>query len=124
MSLESFRTAASFPVPPEVVYAAWLDAAKHAKMTGAPATCDARVGGRFTAWDGYIEGTILELEPGARIVQAWRTSEFPAEANDSRVELHLREADGGTQLVLAHSEIPKGRGRTTRAAGSSTTFRR
>jgi hypothetical protein len=27
-----------------------------------------RVGGKFTAWDGYIEGITLEMEPDKRIV--------------------------------------------------------
>lgn len=33
-------------------------------FTGSKATCDAGVGGEFTAWDGYISGKNLELEKG------------------------------------------------------------
>ena len=77
-------------------------------MTGSPANVDGKVGGKFTAWDGYIFGSTLELEPDQRIVQAWRTSEFPDEAPDSRVEIVLEEVKGGTKVTLTHSNMPKG----------------
>jgi activator of HSP90 ATPase len=43
-------------------------------------------------------------------VQAWRTSEFPANAPDSRLEVILDPAPGGTMLTLNHSNIPDGQG--------------
>lgn len=76
-------------------------------MTGSPAKVDGRVGGRFSAWDGYISGSTLELEPDRRIVQAWRTSEFPDEAPDSRVEIVLEETAGGTKVTLSHRDMPE-----------------
>jgi activator of HSP90 ATPase len=64
-------------VSPDDLRAAFLDADRHAAMTGAPATVD---GARFTAWDGYIEGETLDA--GDPIVQAWRTADFPDDAPD------------------------------------------
>ncbi len=109
---ESITLTAVLPAPPERVYRAWLDGAEHSAMTGGEATVDARVGGAYTAWDGYITGTTLELEPGRRIVQAWRTSQFPKRAADSRLDVLLEPAvGGGTKLTLKHSAIPKGQGK-------------
>ena len=109
---EAIRLTAVLPATPERVYRAWLNGAEHSAMTGGEATVDARVGGAFTAWDGYITGTTLELEPGKRIVQAWRTSEFPKRAADSRLEVLLEPAaNGGTKLTLVHTGIPKGQGK-------------
>ena len=109
---ESITLTAVLPAAPERVYRAWLDGAEHSAMTGGEATVDARVGGAYTAWDGYITGTTLELEPGKRIVQAWRTSQFPKRAEDSRLEVLLAPAPGGrTKLTLVHSGIPKGQGK-------------
>jgi uncharacterized protein YndB with AHSA1/START domain len=102
------------PAPPDEIYAAWLDGGKHSAFTGAAATVDPRVGGRHTAWGGYIEGVTLELMPGSRIVQSWRTHDFPAGAPDSRIELHLSVTIGGTRLTLKHSNIPDGDGETYR----------
>jgi activator of HSP90 ATPase len=95
----------------ERLYGAWLDSAAHSAFTGSPAQIDPQIGGRFSAWGGYIEGTTLELEPYRRIVQTWRTTEFPEGSADSRLEVLLEEAGlGQTRLTLLHSEIPEGQG--------------
>ncbi|MBN8582521.1 MAG: SRPBCC domain-containing protein [Anaerolineae bacterium] len=91
----------------ETIYNAWLSTQGHTLMTGSPAKVDGRVKGEFTAWDGYIWGTFLELEASKRIVQAWRTSEFPDDADDSKVEVLLEEKDGKTKVTLIHSNIPE-----------------
>jgi uncharacterized protein YndB with AHSA1/START domain len=57
-------------------------------MTEPPAAqIAARVGGRFTAGGVYMQGATLELDPPRKIVQSWRTTEFPEEAPDSRLEV-------------------------------------
>jgi uncharacterized protein YndB with AHSA1/START domain len=97
-----------FPASAQRIYDAWVDAIEHAKFTDSPATGDPREGGAFTAWDGYIQGKHLALDPGRRIVQAWRSSEFPEGAPDSRLEIELSETDEGTLLTLRHSDLPEG----------------
>jgi activator of HSP90 ATPase len=104
----TIRLTATIPAKPAVVYAAWLDGKQHSAMTGEKATSQARVGGKFTAWDGYISGTHLELKPGKEIVQAWRSTEFPDDAPDSLLEVRFEAAPRGTKLTLIHSEIPDG----------------
>lgn len=96
------------PASPERVFAGFVEAAEHAAMTGAPATSEPRVGGRFTAWDGYIEGTYVELVPAKRVVARWRTSEFPAESADSLLVIKLEGDAASTTISLVHSEIPEG----------------
>ena len=108
MSTESITLWEIFPASPREIYEAWLSSA-HGKMVGSTATVDPRVGGAFTAWDGYIRGTTLELEPYRRIVQAWRTTEFSAASPDSRLELLLEQVEGGTRLTIRHTEIPEGK---------------
>jgi activator of HSP90 ATPase len=92
------------------IYAAWLNSDEHSTMTGGAAQIDPTVGGTFSAWDGYISGTTLELEPHRHIVQSWRTVEFPADAPDSRLEITLEENAGETRLTLKHTHIPAGQG--------------
>lgn len=100
------------PASPERVYAAWLDGEEHSRMTGGGATGQPEVGAAFTAWDEYISGRNLELSPGERIVQSWRTTQFPKSAKDSRVEVTLEAVEGGTKLTLSHTEISDGRGKS------------
>ncbi|MGA7193292.1 MAG: SRPBCC domain-containing protein [Anaerolineales bacterium] len=93
---------------PEQIYKAWLSTDGHTKMTGSPAEVEGRVKGKFTAWDGYISGETLELKPYSRIVQAWRTTEFPGGSPDSRVEILLESVKDGTKVTFVHSNIPDG----------------
>ena len=94
------------PASPEEVYNAFIDPRKHAEFTGAKATCDPTVGGKFTAWDGYISGRNLELEKGKRIVQEWVTAEWPKGYPSSTLELTFRKVKGGTQVRMVHSHVP------------------
>jgi hypothetical protein len=80
-------------------------------MTGSRATVASNdVGGAFTAWDGYIDGVHVALEPGRRIVQAWRSDDFPADAPESYLELLFEPAPGGSQVTLRHRDLPAGQG--------------
>ncbi|NUQ84116.1 MAG: SRPBCC domain-containing protein [Anaerolineales bacterium] len=101
-----FTLSEIFNAKPSAIYKAWLSDEGHSAMTGSAAKVDGRVGGKFTAWDGYISGLTLELTPDRRIVQAWRTTEFPGDAPDSRLEILLEEVEGGTKVTLTHRDMP------------------
>lgn len=88
------------------VYEAWLDSASHTAMTGGLAHVNAEIGLAFDAWDGYIHGRNLELEPGRRILQAWRTAEFTPEEEDSLLEITLEPEAANTRLTLRHYNLP------------------
>jgi activator of HSP90 ATPase len=102
-----FTVSAVIPAKASDIYNAWLSSEGHAAMTGNPAKVDGKVGGEFTAWDGYIFGSTLELEPDQRILQTWRTSEFPTDAPDSRLEILFEEVAGETKVSLIHSDMPE-----------------
>jgi uncharacterized protein YndB with AHSA1/START domain len=110
---ETIELSRVIPARPERVFNAWLDADEHGQMTGGePATVGAD--GAYTAYDGYISGRTLEQHPHSRIVQSWRSTEFPDGAPDSRLEVLLEEAPGGTMVTLRHSDIPDGQGESYR----------
>ena len=89
------------------IYITWLDSKGHSRMTGGEATASNKVGVSFTAWDGYIEGKNLALEPYNRIVQSWRTSQFESHEVDSEIVILLKELDGRTELTLNHTNVPE-----------------
>jgi activator of HSP90 ATPase len=108
MRTNEFKMSVTLHAAPEQVFDAWLSGEGHSRMTGSQAKVQKRSGGKFSAWDGYIWGVTLEMERPSRIVQSWRTSEFPKDAPDSRVEILLEKAKAGTKLTLRHSNIPAG----------------
>jgi activator of HSP90 ATPase len=103
---KTIKQSVILPAKPAEVYDAILKAKKHAAFTGSRATCTPRVGGKFTAYDGYIWGKNLELEEGRKIVQEWQTTEWPADAPPSIVEFTFEERKGGTELTMVHSKVP------------------
>jgi activator of HSP90 ATPase len=104
----SFTLTAVLPITPEKLFSAWLSSREHSAFTGSPAKISPRVGGKFTAWDGYISGTTVKLVKNKKIVQQWRTTEFSDSDPDSLVELAFEKVKAGTRLTLTHSGMPKG----------------
>lgn len=105
MPTERAVVSAVLPAPADAIRDAWLDPVAHAAMTGSPARL--RDDGTMEAWDGYIEARTIETAPG-RIVQSWRSTEFPPDAPDSLLEIELEPVRGGTRVTLMHTEIPAG----------------
>ena len=108
--MDTFEISVELPVSAAGLYEAWLDSAAHSAFTGGRAVIDPNVGGKFTAWDEYINGETLELESGSRIVQSWRTSEFTEDAPDSQIEVLFADSKDGAILTLRHSNLQPGDG--------------
>jgi uncharacterized protein YndB with AHSA1/START domain len=107
---DSIKVSATIPAEPREVYSAWMSSKGHGEMTGSSAKVTARIGSKFSAWDGYISGKTLELKPYSRILQSWRTTDFTEEEPDSLLEVLLVKAKGGTRVTLNHSRVPAGHG--------------
>ena len=104
----SFVITSTIAAKSDLLYRAFLDSSMHSEFTGSPAKIENRVGGRFTAWDGYISGEILELEKNRRIKQRWRTTEFGDADEDSLLEIEFSEDNDKTRIKLTHSNLPRG----------------
>lgn len=106
MTTYDFELSCLIPASPQRVYDAWLSSEHHSAMTGGAATIVPHVGGNFVAWDGFINGETLVLDPPKRIVQTWRTANFADNHEDSQIEV-LFEAEGdATKLTVRHSNVP------------------
>jgi activator of HSP90 ATPase len=101
-----FEQSDVIPAAPREVYDAWMSSTGHTAMTGGEAVVDPAIGGEFSAWDGYIWGRTLELDPGVRILQSWRTTEFDEDEPDSRIEVVFEPVGGGTSIRLRHTGVP------------------
>jgi len=95
----------NFNTTAKKIYETWLSSEGHTKMTGGSAIISDKIGDKFIAWDGYIEGKNIDLEPNKRIFQTWRTSQFNEDEDDSQIEVLLNEVDGKTELTLIHTNL-------------------
>jgi uncharacterized protein YndB with AHSA1/START domain len=104
-----FSVSDIIPATPNEIFDAWLDSGGHEQLTGGqPAQISANEGANFTAWNGYITGRNLKLEPPRRIVQSWRTTKFTKDNPDSQIEVLLEPVAGGTKVTVHHTNVPDG----------------
>jgi activator of HSP90 ATPase len=107
--VEKFKVSVKLRCSSKEVFSGWLNDKLHSEFTGgAKATTSPNEGGKFTAWDGYISGTNIEIFPYKKIIQKWRTKDFAPDDEDSLLELFCTFKDDYTLLTLTHSNIPEG----------------
>jgi activator of HSP90 ATPase len=94
-----------FPAKPEKIYESLLDPAQFQAFTGSRAESSGAAGGVFSIFDGHIVGRHLELDPGRRIVQAWRVIDWPAGVY-SIARFELRAQGSGGRIVFEHTGFP------------------
>lgn len=102
---KNIKQTVTFKATPHEVYELFMDSKKHSQFTGDKAVISRKVGGKFTAFGGYAEGTNLELIPDKKIVQKWRTSDWP-EGYYSQITLSLMSTERGTRLTFTQSGVP------------------
>ena len=106
MKTKTIRQSVIFNAGPYEVYEMLMDSKKHSKFTGAKASISRKVGEKFTAYDGYITGTNVELTQNKKIVQKWRGSDWP-ENHYSTVTFELERAGKGTKLIFIQTDVPE-----------------
>jgi activator of HSP90 ATPase len=94
-----------FNTSPRALFDLYLDSRRHSLSTGAPATVSRKVGGRFKAFGGQLEGKNLLIVPGKQIVQLWRATHWK-KADWSILILTFSVAAGGAQVDLVHVGVP------------------
>jgi uncharacterized protein YndB with AHSA1/START domain len=70
-----------------------------------PTMIDARPGGAFALFGGYVSGRNLELMPNTRLVQAWRAGSWPP-GFYSIADFKLFDNGSGTKIVFDHRGFP------------------
>jgi activator of HSP90 ATPase len=88
------------------IYELLMDSTLHAAFTGEPARISRRIGGLFSAYDGYCSGKTTELILDQKIVQLWRASDWPTDVY-STVVYELMPSAKGTRLVFTQSGVPQ-----------------
>jgi activator of HSP90 ATPase len=95
-----------FQAPAAAIYEVLVRGELFAKMSGAPAQIDAAPQGEISLFGGYISGRNLELIPNKKLVQTWRSKDWPEEI-ESTVSFALAEDQGTTTLSFEHKGFPE-----------------
>lgn len=92
----------------ERVYAALTDENQFRKVSnGLETQISKEPGGAFSLFGKAIAGRHIELIPGQRLVQAWRSNGWPA-GHFSIARFELKEEGAQTRIVFDHTGFPKG----------------
>ncbi|MCX6013381.1 MAG: SRPBCC family protein [Chloroflexi bacterium] len=103
--MKTIKQIVNLKANPHAVYEALMDSAKHSQFTGDKAIISREVGGKFTVWGDYIEGTNLELVADSKIVQSWHASDWP-EGHYSTVTYSMEKTKTGTRLTFTQLAVP------------------
>ncbi len=99
------RQSVTIKTSPKAVYDALVDSRTHSLFTGSKASISRRVGGTFTAYDGYAEGVNIELVPGKKIVQSWRATDWP-DGYYSKATFAISKVKEGAKITFTQTGIP------------------
>jgi activator of HSP90 ATPase len=94
------------PAPAEILYATYMDPAKHAEMTGMPVMISAESGSEFRAFNGQLSGTMLAAIPSRLVIQSWRSRHFGEGDPDSTLILAFVPEGEGGRIDLVHIDVP------------------
>lgn len=91
---------------PKAVYEILTGSQKFSEMSGgAVAVISAEVGGEVSLFGGAIQARNIELVPGQRVVQTWRSADWP-DGVHSLVRFELNADSGNTKLVFDQAGHP------------------
>jgi activator of HSP90 ATPase len=95
-----------FGATPAKLYALFMDSARHAAATGAPARISRKIGGNWQAHAGMIGGRNLVIVPNRLIVQTWRSMSWSTSDPDSILIVRFEKTPAGTLVDLVHVGVP------------------
>jgi activator of HSP90 ATPase len=94
-----------FKTSPQKIYESLMNSKSHSTITNSKARIGNKVGSSFGVWGGAVNGITISLSRNKRIVQAWRTEEWPKEHYSIAV-FNLEKIENGTKLIFEHYAVP------------------
>lgn len=104
---KTIKQKVKFSASPETIYELLADSKRHMMLTGQKAEISRKVGGSFSIRAGQVTGINVDLVPGKRLVQAWRSKDFPVGIFSMASFQISRSKAGGTEVLLTHRGVPK-----------------
>ncbi|MGD0728711.1 MAG: SRPBCC family protein [Candidatus Micrarchaeaceae archaeon] len=102
---KNIRQSVVFDAEPKEVYELIMDSKKHVAFSEGAAKISRKVGGNFTAYDGWITGKNIRIAPNKLIVQKWRGDDWP-KGHYSIVTFKFIKKGKGTKLEFTQKGVP------------------
>lgn len=83
-----------------------MNSSMKSRLGTAPTAIDARPGGAFALFGGYVTGYTVEMVSNTRLVQAWRTGSWDP-GLFSIAHFTLEDRGSRTRLIFDHTGFPK-----------------
>lgn len=106
MRTKTIKQRVFFKANPQEIYNLLMDSEKHSLITGSEAKINPEIGGKISAYDGYVDGENVELVKNKKIVQKWRGSDWP-KGHYSLATFELKGTDNGTELIFTQISVPE-----------------
>lgn len=107
LNVSSISETYEFQTLAKELYITFLDQQRLAAFTRAAPVMEAKVGGKYSLFNGNVQGEILALEENVKIVQTWRLQAWPAQ-HYAKLTLTFDQGLDGTNLRMTMSDIPVG----------------
>lgn len=91
---------------PADIYSAFMDEKLHSAFSGGKSQISTEPGGEAIMHDGQINARNIELEPGRKIVQAWRVAPWE-EGQYTLLRIMLAAESDGTRITLDQTGCPE-----------------
>jgi activator of HSP90 ATPase len=103
--MKKIKQTVTFEASPHDIYEMLMDSKKHSSFTGSTAKISRDAGGKFSVWGGDISGENIELLKDKKIVQRWRSKDWP-NGHFSKATFELKEEGKKTKLTFTQTDVP------------------
>src|SRR5262245_56465877 len=99
----TIRQTYTIKASPERVWDALTKPSLQKKWSGQGAKYTARLGGKYTLFDNYVTGKVIEWDPPKKLVQTWKPVDWTI--TDSTVSFTLTKTKTGTRVKIVHKNV-------------------
>ena len=106
MKTKDLKSTITFKTSPHEVYEMLMDSKKHADLIKSKAKISRKVGGKFSVFNGSINGVNLELVKDHKIIQSWHANDWPKDYY-SKIEFVIEKIKDKAKVKFTHTGIPE-----------------
>jgi len=94
-------------VSPKRVFEALTNPKDIETWSGSGAKFETKEGGKYSMWDNWVKGEVLEIDPPEKLAQTWEPSDWEPQKEQSVATFTLHEKGGGTEIEFEHTNVPE-----------------